>query len=644
MLKRLLSLVLAALIAVPTPALPAQVAPPSIERSVAHAARDAAPALPRLAQRLSDTIPPLYMLGGDDKIAPVASFNAATDAFPSAALSFSTTSLGYIFDSAGKWTTRPNNLLTYSNTFNNAAWSTSTATITSGVSDPLGGTNAWTLTATGAGALLYQNVTIPTSANGLFAVYVKRRTGSGTISLRQPAGAYSAVTITSSWTQVSVVGPGNGAVNIAIQIATNGDAIDIYAATVSAVTYETTPRTDDQVITTSAAYYGPRIDYDPNTLAVKGLLIEEARTNLAIQSGALTNAAWTATSTTAATNSIPDPSGLMSSTTQTATANANNLIFQTVGASLSASTYTLSVFIKQNTSGWMTIEIWTGVGFQGAQLWVNTATGAVGSSAATAGFAIVGTPSSRSIGNGWYRYQITATVPAATAYICTRHVDADGGFAFTATNTKSAYVYGPQLELGSFPTSYIPTAATSVTRAADVVQFNGAALAALQGSSFTAIGEAQTISTTVNSFASIIGLSAGAVILGQQATANNIAYLNLTSGNVTANFPSGNTASPYRIAAATNGSASSLVVNGGTVSNAALGIYTRAGGVYLGSWGFPSGVLNGWIKSFAIYNQRLSDATLQAKSVVGASYAANDNGVRFAFANDNLPVHWRIAL
>ena len=42
-------------------------------------------------------------------------------------------------------------------------------------------------------------------------------------------------------------------------------------------------------------------------------------------------------------------------------------------------------------------------------------------------------------------------------------------------------------------------------------------------------------------------------------------------------------------------------------------------------------------------NQRLPDATLQAKSVVGASYAANDNGVRFA-NNDNLPVHWRIAL
>ena len=43
-------------------------------------------------------------------------------------------------------------------------------------------------------------------------------------------------------------------------------------------------------------------------------------------------------------------------------------------------------------------------------------------------------------------------------------------------------------------------------------------------------------------------------------------------------------------------------------------------------------------------NQRLPDATLKAKTVVGAPYAANDNGVRFAFANDNVPTFWRLAL
>ena len=55
--------------------------------------------------------------------------------------------------------------------------------------------------------------------------------------------------------------------------------------------------------------------------------------------------------------------------------------------------------------------------------------------------------------------------------------------------------------------------------------------------------------------------------------------------------------------------------------------------------------MNGWVRSLTLYTTRLPDAVLRSKSVVGASYyAANDNGVRFAFANDNLPVFWRIAL
>jgi hypothetical protein len=57
------------------------------------------------------------------------------------------------------------------------------------------------------------------------------------------------------------------------------------------VTYQTTPST--YVTTTTAAYYGPRFDYDPVTLAPKGLLIEEQRTNLVLYSSDFTNASWT---------------------------------------------------------------------------------------------------------------------------------------------------------------------------------------------------------------------------------------------------------------------------------------------------------------------------------------------------------------
>lgn len=47
----------------------------------------------------------------------------------------------------------------------------------------------------------------------------------------------------------------------------------------------------------AAAYYGPRFDYDPVTLAPKGLLIEEQRTNLLLNSAVLNTQAVTTTAT-----------------------------------------------------------------------------------------------------------------------------------------------------------------------------------------------------------------------------------------------------------------------------------------------------------------------------------------------------------
>ena len=91
MFKRFLSIVFAALIGAATPAVPAQAPSPTIERGLSVSAPAA---LPQLAQRLPDTIPPLYMLGGDDASNPlVASYNSATDPFPSASLSYSDPSL-----------------------------------------------------------------------------------------------------------------------------------------------------------------------------------------------------------------------------------------------------------------------------------------------------------------------------------------------------------------------------------------------------------------------------------------------------------------------------------------------------------------------------------------------------------------------
>jgi hypothetical protein len=67
-------------------------------------------------------------------------------------------------------------------------------------------------------------------------------------------------------------------------------------------------------------------------------------------------------------------------------------------------------------------------------------------------------------GNGWFRVSVTGT-----------SVGGGGGWYEMAANgaTNSCFVWGFQLELGSYSTSYIPTTSASVTRNADVISKTG---------------------------------------------------------------------------------------------------------------------------------------------------------------------------
>lgn len=583
----------------------------------------------------------MTLLGaGVGSIQPVVSWVSTTDpTFPSSSLTFSRASLATTFDSTGKLTTAPNNLLTYSNTFSNAAWTKSAnASIVGGVSDPFGGTNAFTFTAAGAAANIFQNVTGNASTNYISSIWIRRRTGTGEVTYYKPNDSASTnigPSLTGSWQQFSAISAGAPTTAwLDLVIATSGDAIDIYAATVSAVTYETTPRTGDQVITTSAAYYGPRIDYDPNTLAVKGLLIEEARTNVAIWGEDLSNAgwAWTTNGNSVTANATAGPAGTTTAAliTPTAGSGLHRSERGISGFSLGA-TVSLSIFAKPN--GYNNIQLGVyDTAYHGANF--NVSTGAVANTDAGV------TATIKPAANGFYRCTITYTTAGATTLYWEAYVRPNGTIDFNtwvADGTSGIYVDKAQMEVGSFATSYIPTAASSVTRAADVVQFTGTALTALQGSAGSAITE--TISLSDTSPASITNLIRGTNSILYRDTTGKTGTTNGTTALLTAAAPTWNVS--LRNGLAWSAAGRSLVYTSGAVATDANAV-SNGGTLYLGS-NNGSAVENGWYKSFAIYNQRLSDATLQAKSVVGASYAANDNGVRFA-DNDNLPIHWRVAL
>jgi hypothetical protein len=68
--------------------------------------------------------------------------------------------------------------------------------------------------------------------------------------------------------------------------------------------------------------------------------------------------------------------------------------------------------------------------------------------------------SSEDVGDGWYRQVLTRTFTASGGAI-------QPMFSATQSGTDLFYIWGAQLEQGSYPTSYIPTYGASVTRSRD---------------------------------------------------------------------------------------------------------------------------------------------------------------------------------
>lgn len=120
------------------------------------------------------------------------------------------------------------NLLTAPSDFTNAAWTKTSATLSAGVAGPDGANSATTLTATGANAEIRQTRTVTAGAYSS-SIFIRRRTGSGAISVRNAANTtWVPLTLTAAWSRAVNDGGTTGtSAYLAIQIAISGDAVDI---------------------------------------------------------------------------------------------------------------------------------------------------------------------------------------------------------------------------------------------------------------------------------------------------------------------------------------------------------------------------------------------------------------------------------
>lgn len=400
----------------------------------------------------------------------------------------------------------PENLIKYSEQFDNASfWSATNIVVAANqIASPSGVVSADKLTTNGVAGT--QRIGYNTTQIGLssFSVYVKAGTASfvqllhgsssniyanfnvstGTIgnvgalttaSIQDVGNGWyrcvvstSAIIVSSSW-HIYVVQSNTAAYGAAF----SATVANLY---VWGAQLERSSTARPYISTTTTERYGPRFEYDTNGNPL-GLLMEEQSTNLIAQSENLTGNNWLTLNVTVASSASISPSGslsfVISEVATTATHEFVNMGGSVMGSLpvISGTTYTGSFFIKKNsTVDWIQITFGAS-GFGTAQYAnFNLSTGAIGNYAG-----LSETPKINNYGNGWYRCSISVAAIATTssnaalvAFI--NNLDQATRIpSYAGSVSNSVLVTMAQVEAKPFVTSYMPTVGGTATRNADVL-------------------------------------------------------------------------------------------------------------------------------------------------------------------------------
>jgi len=378
-----------------------------------------------------------------------------------------------------KWA--PHNLLTYSEQFDNAAWSKlgDAPAVTANYGTAPDGTSTadriqFDSTTSGNSTIQSPTITITNGAKYKFSVWMRSLSGNVDVTLFN-VGSVTTVSVTSDW-QLFTYEATSATTGSQVRIAkrdiwgTSGTAdLLVWGAHLYRSDLGGMVDNPDQplsrasyVPTTSSAKYLPRIGHHVYSSAWvnEGVLAEsESRTNLITDS--FDFSAWANVGTTVTSDDAVSPAGTESADAILETTATSEHYRQKSVLSLTG-TYTFSVYLK--AAGSTQYVILGERSTTGAQASFDLTNGAVENTS-------LATATIQNIGNGWYRCSLTPFSSLSNQTFGSRiQLDNNGVIdanSYAGNASNGVYAYGAQLEEGSTPSSLIPTSGSTVSRAAE---------------------------------------------------------------------------------------------------------------------------------------------------------------------------------
>ena len=360
----------------------------------------------------------------------------------------------------------------------------------------------------------------------------------------------------------------------------------------------------------------PRLTYQNGGGGCPSLLLEKQSTNIVTYSEQFDNAAWSLSGVTVSANQTTSPDGTTNADKLIeSSANALHEIYQAQSLT-NGVTYTNTIYAKSGERTQIAINFVSGGFGQGANVIADLSAGTLGT-VSNYGSVTGSTATITNVGNGWYRISLTMTPATTETFYADYSPALNGNITYQGNGTSGVYIWGAQIEISSYPTSYIPTTSSSATRVADACFKTGISslIGQTEGVVFWDI-EVETLSATGNE--NILNLDAGSF-------GDTIYFIKGSAGGITAEVYAGATVQcsfsyslpsvgRYKMALAYKANDFAFYVNGVSRGTDSSGTVPATSRFQMGNGVFGSS--DGKVNQAVLFTTRLTNAELASLTTI----------------------------